>query len=253
MYLSPTPLTPSVALGAPRTRDHTKATRSMPPSRRTTAPNPAGAFGSRTQIVWVSLVAAMTGLGGLLLALDGSGGQGLRSGGMSLAPLAAATSSSSVESIFDTRKPLDAARWECIVIHHSAAPAGNQETVDRDHRGLGDRGLGHHFVIGNGRGMSDGAVYVGYRWMEQQGGTRAAPPHGPWLNEHAISICLIGDGNRGTFTEAQMQRLVQLTRSLAREFSISPRDIHLHSDVAEVADPGRFFPEAQFRESLGRW
>jgi N-acetyl-anhydromuramyl-L-alanine amidase AmpD len=213
-----------------------QATRSVPAVTR------------RSKVVWGTLLAGMTVVGGLLSVLDRGGMP--RLDGLSLPPLVAAAGPSSVEVVFNTRAALDHQRWQSIVIHHSGSAVGSPATIEAKHKAQNFKGLGYHFVIGNGNTMSDGELYVGYRWLDQLPGAHAAGPEGDWYNRRSIGICLIGDGQRRPFTDAQVRRLVQLVSALARELGIPKDRIVLHSDVAEVDDPGTFFPAAALREQL---
>ncbi len=202
----------------------------------------------RARTVWLSLLAAMTGVGGLLLAVDA--GPAPSVDGLTLTPLVATGTSSSIESVFQTRQPLATQRWTHIMIHHSGSPVGTPASIETEHRAQRLKGLGHHFVIGNGRGMDDGELHVGYRWLDQLPGAHAAGPRGEAMNQAAISICLVGDGNRQPFSRAQLTRLNQLVGALCAELKIPASRVILHSDVAPIADPGRLFPETLLREQL---
>jgi len=205
----------------------------------------------RARNVWVALVGGMTCVGGLLLIASGS--TAARGGGASVPALTATETSRSLESIFRTNAAVNPGRWLSIVIHHSAQPSGNHASIDAQHKAAGLAGLGHHFVIGNGQGnMESGELHVGYRWMEQQSGVHAAGKNGDWYNKNAISICLVGDGNRGQFTEPQLQRLQQLVSVLATQLKIPADKIVLHREIATTNDPGKLFPEAWFRQQTGR-
>lgn len=208
----------------------------------------AGTSDVRTKVVWVSLLASMCVGFGVLWALGG--GERARLSGRSLAPMVAAAGPSSLEAIFSTRAALDRQRWTSIVIHASGSPLGGPATIEADHRARSLRSLGHHFVIGNGRGFGDGEIYAGARWLDQTPGAHVAGPSGETLNLSAIGICLVGDGHREPFTEQQIRRLVQLVQTLARELDIPLESVYLHSEVAETGDPGRFFPTVGFRERL---
>lgn len=239
-----------------RTASKTSNTRSASSSRRTrhagkggrAASSRASGVNGRTKVVWGALLAAMTGGAGMLLVLDGSGVPSLD--GMALPALAATTGPTSVEGIFRTRAELDRNRWKAIVIHHSGAPFGSPESLDASHREIGLRGLGHHFIIGNGSGLGDGEVHAGYRWLDQLPGAHALGDQAEWLDRHALSICLVGDGDRRAFSKAQIQRSTQLAMALARELDIPADRIYLQSELAPVTDPGWHFPEAAFREQL---
>lgn len=189
----------------------------------------------------------MTGIGGLLLLVDRRPAP--RLDGISLPALVAAGSTSG-EPALQSRVPLRRGQWQAIVIHHSGSPAGKPADIAAQHEALGYRGLGHHFIIGNGRGMDDGELHVGFRWLDQLYGAHAGGPDGDWYNRHSISICLVGDGNRRPFTPAQMRRLMQVVGALCRELGIPPERVVLHSEIAPTTDPGRLFPTGMLREGL---
>ncbi|MGD9688636.1 MAG: peptidoglycan recognition family protein [Phycisphaerales bacterium] len=203
----------------------------------------------RAKVVWLALVGAMTGLGGVLLAVDG--GRTPRSDGLAMPPLVAAQPQApQIESVFRTRQALDNQRWTSIVIHQSGEHFGSWETIEKQHLKQRLKGLGHHFVVGNGSGMDDGAIYVGFRWLDQLPGAHATGPRAREFNEHGISICLVGNIDRSRPTSAQMASLTELVASLCRQLSIPPERVLLASDIAPVSDPGRRFPEAQMRQRL---
>jgi hypothetical protein len=220
-------------------------------SSRSRKPRAAAPGLTRAHVVWVGFLGSMTLVGGLLLLVQG-GKPAARADGLSLSPLAAATTlgSSAADPILQTRRPLDGQRWRAIVIHHSGSSVDTPQTIARDHQALGLAGLGHHFVIGNGQKMDDGQVHIGYRWLDQLPGAHVAdftPAPGEtrdarWYNEHSISICLVGDGNRRGFTPAQVQQLTNLVDSLRRRLNIPAEDVRLHSELAPVDDPGKLFP-----------
>lgn len=140
---------------------------------------------------------------------------------------------------------LDTARWRAIVIHHSGSPGGDLPSLERRHIQDGLTGLGYHFVIGNGQGLDDGQVAVGYRWDRQLAGAHVAQTtlrSAAFYNEHAVAICLIGNGERRPFTERQIHELIALVRQLQATLGIPAADVHLHSTLSGVASPGQFFP-----------
>ncbi|MGQ0628506.1 MAG: peptidoglycan recognition protein family protein [Phycisphaerales bacterium] len=212
----------------------------------------SGGLSTRAKMVWGALIGSMTAVGGVLLMLD-TPALG-RSDGLAVPPLlASGGSSADLESIFTKPKAIDKARWKAIVIHHSGAPSGNPETIAADHKKLGLNGLGHHFVIGNGSGgMDDGGLQVGYRWLNQYPGAHAGGRKGDWYNQHSVSICLVGNGDRNGFSKAQMTRLSQLISVLCRNLDIpaDPQHVLLHSAVAPTTDPGRQFNESWLRQRL---
>ncbi len=190
----------------------------------------------------------MTVFGAGLSVLTDRGVSALQ--GTTLSALTNLTAPSTVESVFRTNAPLERDRWLSIVIHHSGSPAGSPASLDEQHRSRGLAALGYHFVIGNGVGMSDGEIHVGRRWLDQLPGAHVAGPQGDYYNRTSIGICLIGNGDRRRFTNAQIQALAQLTSALARELDIPADRVLLHSDLASTRSPGAFFPEARFRELI---
>lgn len=156
-----------------------------------------------------------------------------------------------VDPVFQIDAPLDRERWQGIVIHHLGAPAGDAESIHRQHQGFGWDGLGYHFLLGNGNGLDDGVVHVGYRWNRQLPGVHASGRYADELNRHTIGICLIGNGDRRPFTDRQIRHLTVLVRRLQRELEIPADAVWLHRDVAEgQSGPGRYFPTADFTTSL---
>lgn len=203
---------------------------------------------ARSRNVWGALIATMTVLGGALYAMDGKASP--RIDGMNLPALIAPAAATSVEVIFNTKVPLDTKQWQAIVIHHTGTPYATPQSLEAEAQASGLTGLGYHFVIGNGNGLDDGELHVGSRWLRQQPGAHAIGPKADWYNRNSIGICLVGNGDRGRFTDAQMRRLTQLVDALCRELNI-PRDhIVLQDEMVKGAGPGRYFPGAAFRDQL---
>lgn len=216
------------------------------PTRRRSRTD-SGRF-TRSQVVWLCLLGAMTSFGALLLALQDR--PGTPPSAFASAPAADARTAPRLDAIFRTTEAIGRGQWSGIVIHHSGAPAGSAETIERQHADRGLRGLGYHFVIANGQGAPDGQIHVGYRWDYQLPGAHTAGPQADQLNRSTIGICLVGDGERRAFTEAQLARLADLVTTLQRDLGIPDDAVTLHRDVAPTTSPGRLFPEAAFRAIL---
>lgn len=153
-------------------------------------------------------------------------------------------------AIFETAAKLEATRWQAIVIHHSGSPAGDAESLNRLHVSHGLDGLGYHFVIGNGSGLGDGIVHIGYRWRGQLPGAHALGDNAEWFNRNAIAICLVGNGDSRPFTARQMESLSGLVRELQARLFIPSERIVLHRQIAPVRSPGGHFDEMAFRGRL---
>ncbi len=216
--------------------------------------------------VWASFVGGMTAVAGILLAGDRG------------APTVDAAVNATVVGLSPVSEaslilPRDAqpipGQWQAIVIHHSATPAGDSVTLNRQHTASGLSGLGYHFVIGNGQGLGDGLVEVGYRWNRQLAGAHVAGANpiesrngldrtslstadADQYNRHSIGICMIGNGNRREFTDRQIHELITIVRALQAQFGIPGSAVYLHSDLSKVSSPGKFFPTAEFEAQIRR-
>ena len=204
----------------------------------------------RTRVVWSALIGAMTLVGGGLLLSDPSPAGLGSSSGVTLSPLAAVARPSSLDPIFQTAQGFEPARWDAIVIHHTATPGATPEGLDEAHRAMRLEGLGYHMVVGNGVGMGEGEIHVGARWLAQQPGAHVAGPMGAELNRTSVGICLVGDGDRRPFSEAQLRRAAELVAAVAQRCGLRADQILLHRDVAGGSAPGRLFPEAAVRERV---
>lgn len=201
----------------------------------------------RAVTVWSAFVATMTVVGGLLILSDPAPAPRLGSG---LPALDLNVSARPIGTIFDTAAPVKRDQWVEIIIHDSGSQHGTVESLAREAQSQGLKGLGYHFVIGNGNGMGDGDLHVGYRWNEQLPGAHLAGPDADWHNLHSIAICLVGNGEVADFTPRQMDRLVALVRGLQEELNIGIERVLLNSALSDRPSPGRRFPEQRFRDQL---
>lgn len=132
-------------------------------------------------------------------------------------------------------------QWRYIVIHHSASPSGSADAFDYYHRAKRgwDRGMGYHFVIGNGNGTGDGLVEVGHRWANQIDGAHAGQAE---YNQHGIGVCLVGNFEEDYPTSGQVSSLVQLIRELQRMCNIPSENVLMHRHIRDTQCPGSHFP-----------
>jgi len=135
--------------------------------------------------------------------------------------------------------------WRSIVIHDSRTPQGSAQTLNHIHEQLGRGGLGYHFVIDNGPGADDGKIEVGFRWSSQAPGDFFDANAAPWPD--AIGVCLIGDGEGGRFSEAQLRQLVWLVQQLQKRFGVSKDGVFAQIGAQTATSS---FPDAWFRQQL---
>jgi len=135
--------------------------------------------------------------------------------------------------------------WEFIVLHHTATDVGDVATINKEHQKRKDstggawRGIGYHFLIGNGKGMPDGAVEPTFRWTEQSDGAHAGSLR---HNERGIGICLVGNFNKSAPTKKQLAALQDLMAWLQKEAGIPDQRVLRHSDIKPTACPGKKLP-----------
>ncbi len=202
----------------------------------------------RKHVVWLSLAAAMTLVGGTLFLLEGE--RPTTPDVLMDVVSPASSTEDTLEGIFHTQSTFRPEHWKGIVIHHSGGTHGSSQSLDRRYKEAGLHGLGYHFVLTNGSGAVDGAIQVGYRWELQAAGAHATGPDADYYNRNTIGICLVGDGERRAFTDRQLSALVALVQSIQDRCTIPDSAVVLHRDVAPTSSPGRLFPEAAFRERL---
>lgn len=142
-------------------------------------------------------------------------------------------------------------RWKYIIVHHSATPQGSAVGIDRYHRDERHmvNGLAYHFVIGNGKGMKDGEIHLGNRWVKQlQGGHMAS-----WaLNNKCVGVCLIGNFETQRPTKKQLDSLEAICRYLMNRNRLSYDKVRSHGNVNSkpTACPGKNMNVASFRNRL---
>lgn len=138
--------------------------------------------------------------------------------------------------------------WQHIVLHHTAVEQGSVESIHeahlqrRDSNGNPWLGIGYHFVIGNGRGMKDGAIEPTFRWRQQMHGAHAGNAK---YNNFGIGICLVGNFENHPPTPKQLASVRQLILQLRTAYNIKPTNIVGHGDVKKTACPGRYFSIAK--------
>ena len=147
-------------------------------------------------------------------------------------------------------RPASAPRnWQYIVLHHTATETGSVDSIHAAHQQKKDKngkpwlGIGYHFVIGNGRGMPDGAVEPTFRWRTQIQGAHAGSSNRDY-NEVGIGVCLVGNFEETPPTPAQVESCHVLVQTLRREFQIAETQVVPHNEIrtSGTACPGKLFP-----------
>jgi hypothetical protein len=165
------------------------------------------------------------------------------------------TSSNRAETTPETlwKAEVTEAIWQYIVIHHSATHSGSVNSIHNEHRRRKDGngnpwlGIGYHFVIGNGQGMTDGAVEPTFRWAEQLHGAHSGQA---LFNSRGIGICLIGNFEDAPPSKSQWQSVRSLVNVLAGRHGIAAKNIIGHSAVKNTSCPGKHFPLKDLQKSV---
>jgi LysM repeat protein len=143
--------------------------------------------------------------------------------------------------------------WKYVVVHHTATEIGKAVTIHNAHYDRGFLyGLGYDFLIDNGTlGKGDGQIEVSPRWIKQQEGAHCKAGG---MNSKGIGVALVGNFNVEQPTQAQMDSLVYLTRTLCAYYDIPMAHVVGHREVegAKTECPGRNFPWRVFVTEAAR-
>jgi hypothetical protein len=135
--------------------------------------------------------------------------------------------------------------WRYIVLHHTASTSGSVASIHAEHQQRKDgggnpwRGIGYHFVIGNGNGMPDGAIEPTFRWHDQSSGAHAGVG---LYNDFGIGICLVGNFEDAPPTAQQLAAVKRLVGALKATCKIETSGVIRHGDVKATECPGKLFP-----------
>jgi hypothetical protein len=135
--------------------------------------------------------------------------------------------------------------WRYIVLHHTASTSGSVASIHAEHQQRKDgegnpwRGIGYHFVIGNGNGMADGAIEATFRWQDQSSGAHAGVG---LYNDYGIGICLVGNFEDSPPTARQLESVKRLVGALKATCHIDTSGVIRHGDVKATECPGKLFP-----------
>ena len=174
----------------------------------------AATVNTRARIVWASLLVTLTVVGASLYAI---GGQGSSRSDNNAIPLFMPSASQGLDPIFSNPVPLRA--WDRIVVIDTGTPFANVDTLEARAKELGEpNGIGYHFVIGNGRNLTDGQVRMCPRWRAQK---PASAAYGRDLaTAGTLVICVVGDTKRSRVTDDQAQSTGDLIKQLSQRFNI---------------------------------
>ena len=150
-----------------------------------------------------------------------------------------------IHQIYQTRVPVEASRWDYVVIHQSGSIEGNAQTIAEDATKRGRGEAGYHFVVNNGRGAPDGRIQVSQVWVEQKSGSVGRRGEGL-----VISVCLVGDFKTRGPGKTQMSQLLALVRSLQERCGIPAGNICLANSRDTGLGQWRMFPLNELRENL---
>ncbi|MBL4883802.1 MAG: N-acetylmuramoyl-L-alanine amidase [Planctomycetaceae bacterium] len=142
--------------------------------------------------------------------------------------------------------------WKYIVLHHTAASQGSVASIHQMHSQRVDsqgnpwRGIGYHFVIGNGNEMEDGKIEQTFRWIDQIEGAHAGNAK---YNNAGIGVCLIGNFDQTKPTKKQLASLKKLVDILKQQYGINTQHVVPHKSVKATHCPGKYFPLHLFSEA----
>ena len=120
-----------------------------------------------------------------------------------------------------------------IILHHSAAEAGNVEIFRHDHMTNPAKmwdDVGYHYVITNGNGGPDGLIQKGRNERKQGAHAKRGG-----RNINSLGICLVG---RDNFTERQKIATVILVANLCLKYDIEPSERTIQAHGTDCPGPG---------------
>lgn len=184
--------------------------------------------------VWATLVGSLACTSALLLAIAP---EPMRPE-LPSPLMAAAPAQSDLTAI--VAKDIQPGRWKYIYVHHSKTPAGDARTL-----GSPTSGLPGHFLVGNGNGLADGQIQIGWRWESQKS---AMPPAGvASIDPACIRITLVGDFDAASPSATQLARTRQLIQALQATARISDDGVLLFSAAGQPAGAGKLTRDALLR------
>jgi hypothetical protein len=137
------------------------------------------------------------------------------------------------KSVYETRRPLQRAKWRYIVVHaspHRAHPPA----------------AACHFLVGADVG-GNGKVVATEHWLRQREGGHI----GGYWRRNSIGVCLIGDFSRRPPAKGQFRSLVELVNALQGICNVPADRVYLHRDLdARSGSPGAAFPVERFSGRL---
>ena len=202
---------------------------------------------SRPQIVWASLLLAMTVMTGLLSLMTGA------PNGLTLTPAASAVSGEPgdwLEGVLAPVENIEGPKWDGIVIHHSASIQGSLDSITRQHELQG--------LAASATTLSS-ATATAPRTASCSSATagRSSCPAlmSPVRSRSSTTRRRSGSALWATATAARSRptRSPRSCRSSAAcRTSTASADgaVELHRDVASTSSPGRFFPQTSFEQGL---
>lgn len=135
-------------------------------------------------------------------------------------------------------------RIDTLVIHHSATPRGDVESIRAAHRKRGYADIGYHDVIGNGLDLPDGHISTGRPHDQVGAGVFGA-------NTGKLHVCLIGNFEEKPPTPAQLAALGHWLHTNLRRYKVAPAAVVGHREIALEGHgtlcPGRFMPLDRIR------
>ncbi len=146
-------------------------------------------------------------------------------------------------------------RWNYIVIHHSAGLYGNIEFLQKIHkeRQASDPidAIPYHYIIGNGHGLGLGEIASDWRQSYDIWGAHVSGNNYD-RNFRGIGICLIGNFEKQYVPAKQYNALVQLTKTLMKQYNIPKKNITGHGMTKGESTkcPGKHFPMGKFYKDI---
>lgn len=133
---------------------------------------------------------------------------------------------------------------EKIIVHCSASPFGDAETIDGWHKKRGFDMIGYQFVILNGYRKKDDYIPLDDGLLESGRPENMQGAHCKGENANSIGICLIGDHLFST--QQLLTTLPFLLGQLMERYDLTKKNIYTH----RTFNKGKTCPNMSMRDIL---
>ena len=139
------------------------------------------------------------------------------------------------------------ARFDSIIIHHSASETDNYKSIKRYHtRKRFMRDAAYHLILSNGSTeVPLGHIEPTGRYEKR---IHAAAVRSVKHNASGLHLCVIGNYERRDIPASLTPAIGHAVKMLQEKFQIPDEEVLFHRDVGSTKCPGKFFTKEKMRK-----